>query len=125
VAVECARELAAPATSQRQITPPGYSLDLIKLSRVFRHFEAPDEVGIARHSAHSICSPTQFVFSVGKNVDHSLTSFCQFALNALRESKVRAALLGRVCGLLRDPVTYRVDVQIRDCFRLRRPNRDP
>jgi hypothetical protein len=66
----------------------------------------------------------QLVFSVGKNVDHSLTSFLPrlFAFNAFRESKIRRALLGRICRLLRDPMTYRIDVQIRDCSRLRRPH---
>jgi hypothetical protein len=54
----------------------------------------------------------QLVFSVGKNVlfvdeflPHGL-----FALDTLRESKIRAPLLGRICRLLRDSVTYRIDV---------------
>jgi hypothetical protein len=31
---------------------PSLLIALIKLPRVLRHFEAADEVGIARHSAH-------------------------------------------------------------------------
>jgi hypothetical protein len=56
---------------------PSYLFALIELPRVFRHFEAADEVGIAPMPAAS--APMQLDFSVGKNVDHSLTSFCRMA----------------------------------------------
>jgi len=121
------------ATGQRQITP-GYPFALIKLSRVFRHFEAADEVGIARHSAHLLADAIGLFRRqkrrpfVDEFLPHVVDEFLPhglFALNALRESKIRPALLGRSRRLLRDPMTYGVDVQIRDCLRLRRPNGDP
>src|SRR4029077_19003089 len=47
------------------------------VSGVARHFEAADEVGIARRAR--VSAPMQLVFSVGKNVNHWLTSFCRMA----------------------------------------------
>jgi hypothetical protein len=56
---------------------------------------------------------------VGEFLSHGL-----FVLNAFREGKIRPALLGRICRLLCNPATDRIDVQIRDCLRLCRSNGD-
>ena len=101
-------------------------LALIELTGVSCHFETSDEVGITCHSTR-FRSDTIGLFRRQKRrpftdefLPHGL-----FALNALRESKIRPALFGWICSLLSNPMTYRIDVQIRDCLRLRWPNGDP
>jgi hypothetical protein len=96
--------LSRPGLGQRQLTPryisPAYSFALIKLPRVFRHFEAADEVGIARHSAHLIADAVCLLRRqecrpfADELLPHGL-----FVLNAFREGKIRPALLARICRL--------------------------
>ena len=73
-----------PATNDAAAFFGGGSLALIELSRVFRHFEAADEVGIARHSAHLLADAIGLLRRqkhrplVDEYLPHGL-----FALNAL------------------------------------------
>jgi hypothetical protein len=113
----------------RNAEGPRSLLALIELPRISRHLETSDEVGITCHSTR-FRSDTIGLFRrqkrrpfTGEFLPHGL-----FALNALRESKIRPALFGWICSLLSNPTTHWIDVQIwnvlRSCRRTCRQQND-
>jgi len=100
------------------------SFSLVELPRASRHFQAAYQIGVTCHSPHFRTD------AVGLFQRRERRPFADeffphrlFALDALPESQIGIALFRRIGRLLRDAAAHRIDVEIGNFLRLRRPHR--